>query len=57
MYKKTRPKAPEKNLEGKPIYSLHKKILDFSRLRNEVRMGSLVPRENHKKVKTYDNMN
>ena len=57
MYTKTRPKAPEKNLEGKPICSLHKKILDFSRLRDEIRMGSLVPRENNKKVKTYDNMN
>ena len=27
------------------------------RLRNEIRMGSLVRRENNKKVKTYDNMN
>ena len=26
IYTKTRPKAPEKNLEGRPICSLHKKF-------------------------------
>ena len=41
---KTRPKAPEKNLEGRPISSLNKKC-QFLAAANEIRMQSLVPWE------------
>ena len=44
VYTKTRPKAPEKNLEGSQ-FAVFTKNLDFSRLQNEIRMCSLVPGE------------
>ena len=40
--------SPCKNLQGRPICS--PKNLDFSRLRNQIRMRSLVPRERNDTV-------
>ena len=43
--------SPCKNLQGRPICS--PKNLDFSRLRNQIRMRSLVPRERNKEHKLH----
>ena len=50
MYTKTRPKAPEKTQRGGQ-FAVFKKKFDFSRLRNEIRIRSLVPRERDKELK------
>ena len=44
MYTKTRPKAPE-TARGAAKFAVCTKYPAFSRLRNEMRMRSLVPRE------------
>ena len=44
--------SPCKNLQGRPICS--PKNLDFSRLRNQIRMRSLVPRERNKQELAID---
>ena len=45
MYTKTRPKASEKKPTGAANLQSSQKNFDFSRLRNEIRMCSLVPGE------------